>query len=105
MEPIRDMSESVAYHQAAAGPTRDILAPTPVVLQHAAHHHRRSASLAGRSESVPGSDRRVRLEQRSGKLARHLSLRVQSFGNLACDVAAWPYGFCFVHIWLPKTGK
>src|SRR3954447_13322803 len=29
-------------------PNADILAPTPVVLQHAAHHHRRSASLAGR---------------------------------------------------------
>lgn len=82
MRPIRDTSESAACWQAVDGPMQGILASTPVVIQHTAHHRRWSASLATRSKSVPGSGHRAQLERRPGKLASRLGLRVQSLAIL-----------------------
>jgi hypothetical protein len=45
---------------------------------------------------------RVRLERRSGKVGESSQLVGAVLSNLACDGAAWPYGSCSVHLFLPQ---
>ena len=82
MELIRDTSGSAVCQQAAVGPTQDILAPTPIALQHAVHRRRQGASLAGGRSLFAV---RITVYGWNGAreiLARRLGQRVQSLSDL-----------------------